>query len=328
MTDRIEWYKLGIDIGGTNVAMGIVDQDGTVYKKRSIPYPSYERSPERRMEIIAEEAKELEREFDRYLNGMGAAVPGSVDSRTGVITDAYNLGLHNADLYSVLRRYFPFMPISVMNDADAAAIAEHDHGALQDVENGAVLTLGTGLGGGLIINGRLFSGGLGNGCELGHSTLVHGGEKCTCGNEGCAEVYCSATALVRLGREAALSGKSPALKAALIGGLTARRIIELAREGDEGAREAFYRYADYLSSFAASLFNLLDLELIALGGGVSGAGDFLFDAVNARLDDKCFYKRHGKVAGAALGNDAGLIGCVGEANKNPYSLDYRGYFSR
>ena len=178
---------------------------------------------------------------------------------------------------------------------------------------GSALTLGTGLGGGIIFGGHMFNGGMNQGVELGHMYLVNGGEHCTCGNDGCMEAYCAASALARDGKRAMLEHPE-SLIAARAGGaadaVDAKLVIDCAKEGDETAKAVFDRYIDSLSSACASIYNLLDPEVIAIGGGVCGAGEFLFAPLRERTTGKCFYKTHGELIPAELGNDAGMIGAA------------------
>ena len=176
-----------------------------------------------------------------------------------------------------------------------------------------LFTLGTGVGGGLILGGRMFHGGLGNGCELGHALLVSGGEQCTCGNKGCIEAYCSATAIIRDAIRAMEKHPDSLLFERTMGrpeSMDAKTAIDCAREGDRAALEVFHNYVDHLGSAVASMINLLDCERVAIGGGVSAAGEFLFEPLRKNVHAKSFFENHGSVVPAVMGNDAGIIGAA------------------
>ena len=176
-----------------------------------------------------------------------------------------------------------------------------------------LLTLGTGVGGGVILNGKMFSGGCGRGIELGHMQIVSGGELCTCGVRGCIEAYCSATALIRDAVRAIEADPACMLAEKCGGDLTqvnAKFVIDCAREGDSAAKAVFDSYVDHLAAACVSVVHLLDPEVIAIGGGVSHAGDFLFEPLRAKVMEKCFFSSHGDIVPAVLGNNAGMIGAA------------------
>lgn len=287
--------RLGYDIGGTNIAAGLLDENNRLVQKASLPFPRG-----RGTDAVTAVCQEL---FERLLNqaqsdasaisGVGVAVPGSVDIRTGTVIDAHNLGFHHTPLVQLLIDRL-HIPAALINDADAAALAENRVGALKGTNTSVLITIGTGIGGGLILNGELFRGGRGNGTEPGHMVLRNGGRACTCGIHGCAEAYCAATRL-------RVDGEAIGLK-------DAREVIEAAKAGREDALELFRTYVDDLGSYLASLVNLLDVERIAIGGGVCGAGRFLLDPLQENVKEKCFFETCPEIVVATAGNDAGIIG--------------------
>ena len=302
-------FRVGVDIGGTNIAVGLVHDSLQIVRKYSVPFPKTGVS-----DVVGDVSgaiRELlaqENVSPDQLSSLGVVVPGSISPGGTHVIHAYNLDFHNVPLQALLRQRFPDLPVLIANDADGAALAELYCGALRGFRSGILLTLGTGLGGGMILNGQLYNGGLHQGCELGHMLLADGGKPCTCGNRGCAEAYCSASALAEAGKEAALSHPESAL--ASLSFIDAKAVVDCAKAGDETALAVFDRYLDSLSSFCASLFNLLDAEVLAIGGGLSGAGDFLFSRLEKKTDPKCFYSRHGAIVPAQLGNDAGILGAA------------------
>ena len=287
--------RVGYDIGGTNIAAGILDEQNRLIRKASSPFPRGQGT-----DAVIGVCRLL---YDHLLSeanvtpddveGVGVAVPGSVDIKRGMVIDAHNLGFHQTSLVALLNRALN-QPIALINDADAAALAEHRVGALMGTQTSVMITIGTGIGGGLIVNGELFRGGRGNGTEPGHMVLVNGGRPCTCGVNGCAETYCSAT---RLAKDGAALGLSDA-----------RSVIDAAKAGREDALALFCTFVDDLGSYLASIVNLLDPECIAIGGGVCGAGAFLLDPLNENVQKKCFFNTCPKIVVATAGNDAGIIG--------------------
>lgn len=287
--------RFGYDIGGTNIAAGIIDENNRLIAKDSVRFPRGEGT-----EAVIAACANLYHSIleqasvpDGEIAGVGVAVPGSVSPQDGVVIDAHNLGFHHTPLARMLSAVL-HKPVCLINDADAATVAEHRIGALTGTKTSMLVTIGTGIGGGLIINGELFRGGRGNGTEPGHMVLKNGGRHCTCGIDGCAETYCSAT---RLGKDGAVFDKP-----------TAKDVIEAAKQGDGKALALFEAYIDDFGSYIASIVNLLDPERIAIGGGVSGAGSFLLDPLRADVERKCFFETCPEIVVASAGNDAGIIG--------------------
>ena len=306
---------LGYDVGGTKVAAGLVDDNKKIIAKLSHPFPKGTDGPSfaaflRRM------ADGLCREAGISASDVptiGVGLPGTLDENRRTVIHAHNLGFHQLPLAGLLGGVFPEAEIKLLNDADAATLAELKAGALQGCRSGLLLTLGTGLGGGIVSRGELFHGGQGRGVELGHMLLHKDGRRCTCGQRGCAERYCSATALALAGRRAITRAPESLLAcraAAKPEKISARDVIDCARAGDSAALAVFDAYVDELASFIASLVNLLDPEVIAIGGGLGQSGEFLCAPLRQRAAEKCFYKSCGRIVPATLGNDAGLIGAA------------------
>jgi glucokinase len=287
--------RFGFDIGGTNIAAGLVNEDNQLIAKDSVKFPrgcgtdAVIKACAGLYRSILEQSGTDEKD----VMGLGVAVPGSVDPQNGVVIDAHNLGFHHTPLQDLLGEAL-HKPVTLINDADAATLAEHRIGALVGTRTSMLITIGTGIGGGLILNGELFRGGRGNGTEPGHIVLHNGGRHCTCGIDGCAETYCSATRL-------AVDGQA-------FGCSTAKETIESARNENEQALQLFNSYVDDLGSYIASVVNLLDPERIAIGGGVCGAGSFLLDPLRTDVKRKCFFETCPEVVVASAGNDAGIIG--------------------
>jgi glucokinase len=306
--------QIGVDIGGTNIKIGLVDDSLEIVARTSIRFP-HESAPE----VAAAYAAAIRRVLaeagvaESELDSIGVVVPGSIDPTGETVIDAHNLGFHNVPLKKLTEAQFPGTPVFLANDANAAALAELWKGAFVGCRTAVLFTLGTGLGGGIILGGKMFNGGLNQGVELGHAYLVDGGEACTCGNRGCMEAYCAASALGRDGvREMRRAPDS--LLAARSGGkeelVDAKLVTDCAKAGDPAALRAFRTYLGHLSSACASIFNILDPEVLAIGGGLCAAGDFLFEPLQSLVTEKCFYKTRGRVVPAVMGNDAGIIGAA------------------
>lgn len=308
-------YQIGVDIGGTNIALGLVDENIEIIRRSSIPF--VQDGGEANAKRIAEQIHGLLAAAEITLSDVGSIgllVPGSIDASGSTVINAYNLGFHDEPLKCRVQTLFPDMPVFLANDANGAALAELKKGALKGCTTAAMLTLGTGVGGGLILGGRMFNGGLNNGVELGHMSLVDGGEPCTCGNRGCIEAYASATAIIREGRSAANAHPKSKMNDAVSGDLlrlNSKIVIDCAKAGDLVACSVFEAYVDRLGSAVASLINnLLDCERIAIGGGVCAAGEFLFAPLRENVHTKSFFDQHGDIVPAIMGNDAGIIGAA------------------
>lgn len=299
--------SLGFDIGGTTIKGGLVNEKHEIVRKIVRPTPKGD--PKAMCALIRAMAEELT-EGDMNIDSLGVTVPGSVDSEGGIL-DAWNIGLRNVPLKKLIEAEIPARRVIVRNDADAAAMAEQAVGALNGVETGVMLTLGTGVGGCLVLGGKLFHGGLDRGTELGHAMLQRGGKKCGCGHFGCIETLCSATAMRRLAEGARDAKKGMIYEKAIEGAeVDAKLLMDCARAGDETAKELFDGYVDALADAVASFVNVIDPQVIVIGGGVSGAGDFLIQPLRELVPGKCFFGSCGEIKAAEAGNDAGMIGAV------------------
>ena len=308
-------YNIGVDIGGTNLAIGLVNESLEIVQRASVPFPKAGGGPETARQIWEKTNELLDKAGGTLtdLESVGVVVPGSIDATGSIVINAYNLGFHDEPLKERIAACFRDIPVFLANDANGAALAELYRGAFVGCNTAALLTLGTGVGGGLIIGGRMFNGGMNNGVEIGHALLVSGGKHCTCGNNGCIEAYCSATALKQEGIKA-MQDNPDSMLYKRTGGkaerMNAKVVIDCAKEGDESAVKVFDEYVDYLGSAVASLINILDCECVAIGGGVSAAGEFLFASLRQNVHKKSFFENHGRVVPAVMGNDAGIIGAA------------------
>lgn len=307
--------QVGVDIGGTNIAAGLVDDGGEILLKRSVRFPTG-RPYQETTALIADMIKGMTQEMGvalEALQSIGIAVPGSIDRSREEVLHAFNLQFHHVPLRASMQAHFEGIKVLLANDADAAALAELYAGVFRGAKTAVLITLGTGIGGGLILGGHMFHGGMGNGVELGHMVLRHGSELCTCGIKGCVEATCTAVWLVQQGRRSVVDHPVSMVYTQTGGDMdkvTAKLVIDCAKAGDAIARDIFDRYVDQLGSAVVSCLHMLDPEVVAIGGGISHAGEFLFAPLRENVRRKCFYEEFGRIVPAQLGNDAGIIGAA------------------
>lgn len=310
-------YYIGIDIGGTGIKAGIVDETGNIIFKDSIP-TSKDADYIGLSKDIAYLIKGI---LDKSsislddISSIGMGCPGSVDDKNGIVTYANNINLKNAPLCLEVKKYIN-KEIYISNDANCAALGEFF--ALDDkaVTDFAAITLGTGVGGGIIIGGRIFAGYNGAGAEIGHTVLVSGGEPCTCGRRGCLEAYASATALIRDAERTAKANPNSHL-ARLIeenGGRANGKIPWDAMDmGDSAAKDVIERYVFYVAEGVVDIINSFRPQVVAIGGGICRQGDRLLTPIKEHVAKYSYgaeYIEPPKVVIAKLGNDAGIIGAA------------------
>ena len=294
-------FKIGFDVGGTEIKAGIIDGDFNIISKTTTAFPKGAdyRHTVKLMQKTATRMIEEKFQGGDAPDAIGIAVAGTINPSKDAVIKAVNLGFYNVPMKREMELYYPGVPIGLINDADAAALAEHTKGALKGYNSALLITIGTGMGSGLILNGGLYGGGLGHGVEAGHVTLALGKEPCHCGNYGCIETLCAASWFTK---------KT---------GSNAKTIIDAAKQGETKSLEIFEEYIENLSSAIASLTALLDPEIIAIGGGVSLAGDFLFNPLREKVRQKSFFKYPYNIVPAKLGNDAGMIGAAISVQMTP-----------
>lgn len=308
---------IGIDLGGTTTKFGIVSLTGEVERKWSIPTDKSEEGSLIVPNIIASIQSELSSigMTSEDFIGVGMGSPGTVNREEGTVIGAYNLNWKtHQDLKGPIEEEIK-TPFSIDNDANVAALGEQWTGAGNNEADVVFITLGTGVGGGLISDGHLLHGAVDAAGEIGHVTVEPDGYLCTCGKKGCLEQYASATGVVRIAYDLAkeYTGSSK-LKIEIKNGQTidAEKIFNLAKENDDLALAVVDRFVYYLSYALGNLANLLNPSTIILGGGVSQAGDFLAEKVRKKMQSFLFetIREVTKVKCAELGNDAGIIGAA------------------
>lgn len=322
-------FAIGVDLGGTNLRIAAVDGAGKILKKITTG-TEVSRGRDRVIDDLCSAVRELSAGGD--LLGIGVGVPGIIDMRTGMLRESPNLPGW-AD-YPVRHEIESRLGTTVIleNDANAAALGEQWLGAASGVDDMCMLTLGTGVGGGLVLNGRIWHGMLGMAAELGHINVDADGSPCGCGSRGCLEQYASASAVKRMASEAVASGRAPELARAVSQGAEfgARIVYDLAAAGDEPAREIFRRFGRALGIALAGLINTFNLPIYVIGGGVASAwsafAPSMFETVRsysyiyrvtappeARSSQPASAAQlagHTLITRALLGGDAGLIGAA------------------
>lgn len=304
-------YVFGVDLGGTTVKMGLFDAEGAVLDKWEIVTVT-ENNGSKILPDIADSilAKMAERNMDKSdVIGVGIGVPGPVDSQ-GIIHKAANLGWGVFNVSETLSNLVG-VPVKSGNDANVAALGEMWKGGGQGYSNMVAVTLGTGVGGGIIIGGKILSGATGAGGEIGHMHVEDAEvESCGCKNKGCLEQYASATGIVRLAkRRLAKDDKASILRE---GTVSAKTVFDAVKAGDEVAIEIAEQFGEYLGKGLANVAAVVNPEIFVIGGGVSKAGDVLISYVEPVFQKYAFVACKGaKFALATLGNDAGIFGAAG-----------------
>lgn len=303
----------GIDVGGTKIAGGVVDEDGRVLEEQRVVSPATD--AEAIEEAIAGLVADLRSRHDIATVGVGAA--GYVDKARAVVLFAPNVAWRNEDLKGELEKRVE-LPVVIENDANAAAWGEFRYGAAHDAEDLLLVTVGTGVGGGLVLDGEVYRGANGVGAEIGHMRVVPNGILCGCGKHGCFEQYASGSALVREARSLALSGAQIAQGMLQRAGgdlnrITGPLITEAAQAGDAGAIQQLAELGRWLGEGIASLTEVLDPEVVVIGGGVSEAGDLLLEPTRVAFAGQLVgrgFRPIPQIRKAQLGNHAGLIGAA------------------
>ena len=305
---------IGIDLGGTNIAVGVVTDAGEILAQDSAPTLAEREYPEivKDMAMLCERVAKEAGCTMQDIKAIGIGCPGSIDRKNGIVSYANNLKMDHTPLAAELQKYFD-LPVQVENDANAAAFGEYMING-EGVDHFIFITLGTGVGGGIIINKEIYSGFNGAGGELGHFTLVFDGEPCTCGNAGCWEAYASVTALIRQ-TKAAMEKNPDSLMHSIVaqqGKVNGRTAFDAAKQGDKAAQEVVDTYVSYVAAGVMSMINIFQPEKFVIGGGISKEGVRLLkpiiDFVNQYGYNKYLEKTEIKVA--TLFNDAGIIGAA------------------
>ena len=309
-------YNLGIDIGGTQIKIGVVDNNMNIITKNSV-----DTKTPCSMDDFCDNLKNSINELLKSANislseikQIGVGVPGSIDPQAGVISFSANLGFKDFPIKSMLEKRFLNIPLKVANDANAAAFGEYKAGSLKGHNNAIAITLGTGVGGGIIIDGKIYTSFNYSAGELGHMVIVADGRQCNCGRKGCFETYSSATGLITTTKEYMNNDKNSVMWEIVggnidkVNGLTA---YDAMRKNDESGVKAVNEYVKYLGTGLSNIINAFQPEIICIGGGVSNEGETLIAPLRKFCEKETYItSKRTKIVKATLGNDAGLIGAA------------------
>jgi glucokinase len=309
----------GIDLGGTNIKGGIFDGENVLVKDE---ITTGDLKAESVIKNIAALIKKMLEKTGLALDSIaaiGAGVPGMIDAENGIVIYNNNLGWLNVNFGKILQKELgKDIPVFVSNDANVAALGESEFGAAKEYSDSVMITLGTGVGGGVIINNKIFEGNMGAGAELGHMVIRMGGEKCTCGRKGCFESYCSATALIRQTVKAMKKHSNSQLWD-LCGGNVDKVNGKTAFDAyytDKTAKKVVDNYITYLAEGLCNLANIFRPQAIILGGGISKQGEMLVNLVRKKFDKRLYGTKLGpqvEIRIATLRNDAGFLGAAAYA---------------
>lgn len=306
-------FGIGIDLGGTKIAAGVVDREHRILARaeRATRAEMGTQVLINDMALCALEALEAA-EIDRKdCAGIGIGSPGLCDTAAGRVRNAHNLNWYDVPVCEMLSAKTGLV-VRLDNDANCAALGEVLAGAAMGSESALMVTLGTGVGGGLITGGRIYSGWQSLGGEIGHMCIQMGGEKCSCGQEGCWEAYAASSALVRQAQRAAKEHPESML-AGFEGALDGRKIFAALDAGDETAKKIVGRYCEYVGIGLVNLINIVYPETIIIGGGISAVGETILQPVREYVSEHFFASRRElmpNIVKARLGNDAGIIGAA------------------
>lgn len=314
-------YFIGIDLGGTNIAAGVVDENLNILKKGSVPTLASRPADE----IVADMAKlclDLIADAGLSVSDIeyaGIAAPGTANSDTGIIEYANNLPFRNFPIAAKLSEMSGISRVIIENDANAAALAEAVAGAAKGERFSVMITLGTGVGGGIIIDGKVYSGFNHAGAELGHMVISHGGRHCSCGRDGCWEAYSSATGLINMTKEKIEECKKSGRETIMIqmvegSKVSGKTAFAAMKQGDAAASEVVDEYISYLACGISNIINIFQPNVLSIGGGICGEGDNLLIPLNKAVWGEVYNsenaERRTQIRIAQLGNDAGIIGAA------------------
>ena len=311
-------YTVGVDVGGTKIAAGLVDERGKLIARDRTESPATD--PEAIVRTIGKLVRSLT--GSEKVEAVGVCAAGFVDKERAMVVFAPNLAWRDEPLKERLQEEL-HLPVVVENDANAAAWGEFTFGAGEDVEDLLMLTIGTGVGGGVVIDGELVRGGFGMGGEVGHIQMVPDGVKCGCGNLGCLESYGSGSALVRVTRERAVESLDAASTVVEMAGgdiskISGPVVTEAARAGDAFAIARLAELGDWIGQGVATLTAVLDPNVVVIGGGVSEAGELLLEPIRASFESHVTVRSHRpmlEVRQAKLGNAGGVVGVADLARR-------------
>lgn len=310
-------YYVGIDLGGTKIAAGLVDEQGRILSKASTN-TGRERPADDIIEDMAMLTKKVISDYGvetGSVKSIGIGSPGIVNDKEGTLIYANNIhSLSNKNLRAGIQKFIS-LPVILDNDANCAALAESVAGAAKDVDHSVTITLGTGIGSGVVINRRIYSGMNNAGAELGHMVISMGGKKCNCGRTGCWEVYASATALIEQIKEAIIENPDSQIYRLVEGDLSKinpKVAFDAAKTGDNTAVQIINRYITYVAEGIINTVNIFCPQVVVIGGGISKQGEYLLKPIREIVKKYMLFKGNSsmEIRAAKMGNDAGIVGAA------------------
>jgi len=310
-------HYIGIDLGGTNIAVGLVDEEGKIIHKDSVPTLSEREYPEiiKDMAMLSLKVIEDSGVSLKEVKSIGIGSPGTPNTREGILVYANNLKFRNVPMRAEMQKYID-LPVYLDNDANVAALAESVAGACKGARHSVTITLGTGVGSGVVIDGKVYNGFNNAAAEMGHMVIVVDGEPCTCGRRGCWEAYASATALIRQTKRAAAANPDSLINKLVDGDLSrinAKVPFDAAKQGDRVGLQIVEEYIKYLAEGLANVINIFQPEIIAIGGGISKEGEYLLAPLRKLVMERVYTVEgvpQTRIVAAQLGNDAGIVGAA------------------
>ncbi|NLM33921.1 MAG: ROK family protein [Clostridiales bacterium] len=304
-------YVIGIDLGGTKIKGALADLEGNILSSHTVPTNAFEGEEAvlgRINGVIGKVLEDAGKSVDE-IKAIGIGSPGPLDSQKGIIIKTPNLPFVNFNLVGEIKKVYD-LPVYLENDANVAAIAEYMFGAGKGTRNMVYVTVSTGVGGGAVINGKLYKGSTSNALEIGHTTLLPDGPRCNCGNYGCLEAFSSGTAIARQAREALEAGLETSLSQ--YDKVTSYEVYVEAQKGDKVSKDILEKSFTYLGIGIANIVVSFDPEMIVIGGGVSKMGSVMFDKVNEVVQERALkaIAEKCKIVPAGLGEDTGVMGAV------------------
>lgn len=310
-------YYIGVDLGGTSIKVGLLNSEYQIIQSATLP-TRRERPAEQVLEDMAMLCKQVmgaQGITEKEVHSIGIGCPGIASPKEGVILYSSNLCFENVNVREEIQKYIN-LDVYVENDANAATLGEAICGAAKGKDSVVMVTLGTGVGGGIIIGGKIFGGAFYGGGEVGHHVIALDGIQCGCGRKGCWEQYASATALIRQAKEAAKEHPESALiklaKDQNIENINAKVVFDAFDAGDEVAKEVLDKYYQYVAHGVANMVNTLQPEVVVIGGGVSAQKEKLTNPVREYVQGQMYggLELQTEIKAATLGNDAGIIGAA------------------
>lgn len=305
----MEQFYIGVDLGGTKIYTAISNQLGEIIAEEVVPTEA-SKGAEQVIAKIINSIKKVSKNIEAdHIKAIGIGSPGPIDAKKGLIVSPPNLPIRNFNVVEAIKNEFG-LPTFLDNDANAATLGEYIFGGGKGCENMVYITASTGVGGGAILNGKIYRGSTSNALEVGHTTVNPSGRACGCGNIGCVESMSSGIYIEKMAKDYLSSGVTTSLNN--YESVTAKEVFKEAENGDEIANQILSETLSYLGIAVANCANIFDPDKIIIGGGVSNGGDIVFEKINEQMQARCLgpIREHCKVEKAQLGGKAGVIGAV------------------